>query len=414
MRVGFVGLGKLGLPVALAVEHRGHEVKGYEISPEVCHSVRSRVMRHKEEHAEDLLKNSKLELTSLPGLVEWADLLFLAIQTPHQPEFEGVAPLGEARADFDYTYLKTAIGQVCREVEAQRRPTVLVVISTCLPGTFDREIAPLLNDYVDYVYSPLYIAMGTVVEDYLNPEFWLVGCQVETEGVQLLRQFYATISDQPQVVTDTGTAEFIKVAYNTFISAKIMLANAWMQVCHKMGLNVDDVTRAMGHAHKRLLSKAYLTGGGPDAGGCHPRDLIALSWLGREIDLQPNLFEMMAEVREEQTAWSAELIEEHRRGDEPVYVLGRAFKPETKLVDGSGATLLVNLLRERYGIEAIQYDPHTDEDPPEFQIGLYFVATKHECFKEFRFLAGSRVLDLWRYIPPRNAVEVIPIGGPTS
>jgi UDPglucose 6-dehydrogenase len=415
MKIGFIGLGKLGLPVALAVESRGHEVKGYDTSSDVRGAVFNRVMPHEEARAQELLERSAIEIIPVDELVGWADILFLAVQTPHQPQFAGDVPLPPERADFDYRFLTEAVSHVAAEASYKQKDITLVVISTCLPGTFEAELRHLLNSRVRYVYSPLYTAMGTVIADYLDPEFWLIGAISElSPEVKSLSYFYHTIADKPHVVTDVGTAEFIKVAYNTFISAKIMLANAWMQVCHRMGLNVDDVTLAMSHCTKRLLSSAYLTGGGPDGGSCHPRDLIALAWLGQQLGCRPNLFDRMARIREEQTDWTAELILEHRRDDEPVYVLGRAFKPKTSVTTGSGATLLVNLLKDRHGVHAVQYDPHTDSFAPEFRKGLYFVATRHEEFRAWKFPQGSIVLDQWRYLPPQQGVTIIPIGAPMS
>lgn len=401
MRVGMLGMGKLGLPVCLAIESKGHEVKGYDVNPAVAGYLKDRKIPYKEEGLQPLLDKTKVEMTnSIEELCEWADLVFCAVQTPHDPLYEGASRLPEDRKDFDYSWLKDAVSKV-------PAGTNLVVISTCLPGTFKREIEPLVQG-VNYVYSPLYIAMGTVLSDYLNPEYALIGSYGDTS---VYEEFLDTIHKKPKVVTDIATAEAIKVFYNTAITAKIILANSHMQVAHKMGLNIDDINRALMMATDRIVSTKYMRSGGPDSGGCHPRDLIALSWLGEELDMKPNWFEMMAYAREKQTEWTADIVmaESVDKGL-PIVVLGKAFKPETNLTAGSGATLVANILREK-GAEVAQYDPLVgDTLPSPLPVAVYFVATEHRIFADLDYPSGSVVVDLWRYIKGKDGVEVIGVG----
>ncbi len=102
MRIGFVGCGKLGLMVALAIESRGHEVHGYDINTKIADYLKGIAYPFQEEGAEGLLRTTKMEMIPLAELCEWADILFLAPQTPHEEIYEGHLPLPETRADFDY------------------------------------------------------------------------------------------------------------------------------------------------------------------------------------------------------------------------------------------------------------------------------------------------------------------------
>lgn len=417
-----VGCGKLGLMVALTIESCGHIVRGCDVSSEPGDYLKARAIPFQEEGAQALLDKTNMEIVPLEIGIPWADIIMVAPQTPHGRAYEGDRRLPSDRQDFYYGYLIDAIEEINHLL---KEPKIVNVISTCLPGTYEETLKRFVGPNMHYVYSPLYIAMGTVYKDYLNPEFVLVGRDPRyPDAVQALRDFYSTIHDAPIFETDITTAEGIKVFYNTFITAKTLLANAWMQMAHKTGMNVDDITAALSLATDRLLSSKYLRGGGPDSGGCHPRDLIALSWLGEQIGLKPNLFEIMAQVREQQTEWIADLI--YYRWLEtrlPVYVLGRTFKPETNLTVGSGAILLSNILREKK-IQVIEWDPYAPEFKwslrdnekhlydPEFKRGIYIVATAHEVFKEFEFPKGSIVYDLWRYLPKQEGVTIIPIGSP--
>lgn len=343
MRIGFVGLGKLGLPVALAIEAAGHEVRGWDTNPDVHRILESRQLPYREVGAQELLSQTRI-CVKYPGDISgWADLIFVAVQTPHQPEYEGITRLPETRADFDYDHLCQALVSV----DAPGCP--VVVISTVLPGT----LASLGATHV--LYNPFFIAMGTTIPDFRNPEFVLVGTDGAHPGV--LRDFYATIHDRPVFVTTIKTAELTKVAYNTYIGLKIAFANTMMEICEKTGADVDELIDALSLADQRLMSPAYMRGGMGDGGGCHPRDNIAMSWLARELDLSYDLFSALMECREKQTEWIAELSLQAKE-DLPLVVLGEAYKAESNLTVGSPALLLGSLLRQR-GAAFSQEDPYS-------------------------------------------------------
>lgn len=408
MNVGFIGLGKLGLPCALAVESKGHKVWGYDISPEVEKIISTKTLPYREIWAQDHLDKSEIKFSSIADVVENSEIIFVPIQTPHDERFEGTTRIPEERVDFDYTFLKAGIKDLADEIERQGQEKVVIIISTVLPGTVDREIKPLLNDKVKLCYNPFFIAMGTTMRDFLHPEFVLFGVDDE-EAAAKAEEFYRTLHDRPFYKTAIKNAELVKVAYNTFIGMKIAYANTMMEICHKIGADVDAVTGAMGLATERLISSKYLSGGMGDGGGCHPRDNIAMSWLAKTLDLSYDFFESLMIGREDQTAWLADLIQQHRE-DLPVTILGKAFKEETNLTVGSPSILLKNILEER-GMEVSMYDPHIDTEEMSFDSKrLFFIGTKHKDFTGYSFPEGSVVLDPWRYMPDQEGVMVIRIG----
>ena len=419
MKIGLVGLGKLGMPVALALSLKGHDVMGNDIDPA---RMQKDVFPHREvgpngePSIEPLLRESSIRFGSLDEVVAHAEIVFVAVQTPHEPVYEGVTRLPEARADFDYGFLKQAVGTLSAAIDRRGEDRMVIVISTVLPGTMRREILPGLSKHVKLCYNPFFIAMGTTIRDFLNPEFVLFGVR-DPEAAEKARQLYATLHERPLYETSIENAELTKVAYNTFITMKVCFANILMEISHKVeGCDVDEVSGALALATDRLLSPAYLRGGMGDGGGCHPRDNIALSWLARELDLSSDWFESIMLTRETQTDWLADLVEEHheRRAfpQRRVGIYGRAFKAGTNLTVGSPATLLANLLEER-GFEVEMYDPHIDEGPCPFdEPGVYFVATNHDEFSrpDWTFPAGSVVIDPWRTVIAREGVEIVPIG----
>jgi UDPglucose 6-dehydrogenase len=288
VKIGYCGLGKLGFPVALATEAAGHNVFGYDPHVDIKSFLKNKEIPYQEKGVPELLK-SRTSLSKDRGsfvvvenpfeLVTHSDLIFVPVQTPHDPHYEGTAPPPNEVKDFNYTYLKAAMADLAKAAAWQKKVVTVVIISTVLPGTVEREIKPLLNDYVHLAYNPYFIAMGTTVDDYLNPEFVLLGCDDGPQIVNQVQHFYSTIHDKPVFVTNIETAELIKVAYNTFISMKIVFANTMMEICQKTNADVDDLTEALSLATDRVISPRYLRGGMGDGGGCHPRDNIAMSWL---------------------------------------------------------------------------------------------------------------------------------------
>lgn len=410
MKIGFVGLGKLGLPCALYIDSKGHEVFAYDVNQDVGNYLRDRKIPYREERADELLEKHNITFTSIENVVENSDIIFVPIQTPHQPEYEGVSRLPEERVDFDYSYLKEGLQNLSNEIDRQGNEKIVIIISTVLPGTIRREIKPVLSEKIKLCYNPFFIAMGTTINDFSNPEFVLFGVDDESAYIKA-KEFYSTLHDKQLYMCTIEEAEMIKVTYNTYITMKICLANTVMEVSHKMSnINCDNVMKALFLSDQRLMSPKYLIGGMGDGGGCHPRDNIALSWLAREVDLSYDWYESLMVCRENQTDWLSDLIIESKK-DLEVVILGKTFKKETNLTVGSPAILLKNLLNEK-GIEVRMYDPWVDgqDDTQISKPALYFIGTNHDIFKEYVFPEGSVVIDPWRYITERKGVDVIQIG----
>ena len=409
-------MGKLGLPCALAVEMRGHKVVGYDPSPDVKKILDTKKLPYKEIWAQDYLDKTNIKIKTVEEVVKHSDIIFVPIQTPHGDKFEGTTRIPDEREDFDYSYLIDGLTELDYELHKQKKETVVVVISTVLPGTIRRDIKPLLSEYTKLCYNPFFIAMGTVMEDFLRPEIILFGVD-DKEAAQKAKKFYRTINHAPFYETTIENAELIKVAYNTFIGTKIAYVNTLMEMCHHLpNTNVDEVMNGLKMCNKRIISDKYLSGGMGDGGGCHPRDNIALSWLSRELNLSHDWFDNIMKQREIQTEWLADLIEKEANGL-PITILGKSFKPQTNITTGSPSILLSNILRER-GLSATMYDPYIDEPFDDWQDmseydgvpQCYFIGTKHEDFVNFPFDDESIIIDPWRYIPDKEGCKVIRIG----
>jgi len=328
-RIGFIGLGKLGMPCAEAIRKKGFHVAGYDI----------------EEKRSDLVEIRD----SIEDLCRDRDIIFVATPTPHEEGYDGREPTSHKEVkDFNYDSLKQVLTKCNKHMGVTQS---LVVISTVLPGTIRRELAPLVTN-VKLLYNPYLIAMGTVADDMINPEFIMIGTKkgvYETaHKAQQLEAFYNQVCDNfPRIEFGTWEEiEAMKIFYNTFISNKIALVNMIQDVSHKLGhINVDKVTQALAKSTKRIVSPAYMKAGMGDGGACHPRDNIALRWLAKELDLGYDIFETIMTAREQQAENMAKAILEHGKN---IWFSSDSYKAGTQMVDGS-YSLLVQYYVNKHG-----------------------------------------------------------------
>jgi UDPglucose 6-dehydrogenase len=398
-----IGLGKLGLPCLLAIEDKtDHSIYGFDVSPETIINIKNRKVNYWEHGVNDLLAKSTIEVTeSIEDLVDKCEIIFVAVQTPHDPLFEGRTPVPDSRKDFNYSYLVDVAEEIKKALSKypDKNPLV-VVISTVLPGTMRAHIIPVLKsvrENIRFAYNPFFIAMGTTINDFLNPEFVLIGAENRNDAL-FLKEFYDFVKPE-KILMDIESAELTKVAYNTFIGFKIVFANTIAEITELRGGDPDIITSALSRANGRLMSSAYMRAGMGDGGGCHPRDQIAMSWLAKESKLSTDLFEYLATARDSQTEKQANLVKElAEKHDIPVAILGVAYKANSPLDIGSPARLLEYYLIEK-GVNpkiidhwilkdnALPANPH-----------IFFIGVMHSEFKNLNLPSGSIVIDPWGFV----------------
>tara|TARA_Y100000748_G_scaffold281499_1_gene261146 strand:- start:441 stop:1589 length:1149 start_codon:yes stop_codon:yes gene_type:complete len=328
-KIGFIGLGKLGMPCAEAIAQKGFHVAGYDIESKSSNHIEIR--------------------DSIEEICRDRDIVFVATPTPHEQGYDGRSPTSHLPPkDFIYDSLKEVLTECNRHMGKTQS---LVLISTVLPGTIRRELAPLVTN-VKLLYNPYLIAMGTVGWDMLNPEMVMIGTKkgvYETaEKAQQLEAFYNQVCDvMPRIEFGTWEeVEAIKIFYNTFISNKIALVNMIQDVSNKMGnMNVDKVTNALAKSTQRIMSDSYMKAGMGDGGACHPRDNIALRWLADDLGLGYDIFATIMFAREKQAENMALEILKHGNN---IYFTSDTYKPGTQLIDGS-YSLLVQYYVKKHG-----------------------------------------------------------------
>lgn len=321
MKIGWLGLGKLGAPI-VSVLKSVHSVTAYDIDPALT------------------------QVATVADAVADAEVVCIAVQTPHDPRYEGVTIAPTDPRPFDLSYLQKAVIEVVAALK--HRVVPIVIVSTVLPGDCRRAILPLLDGQY-LVYNPAFVAMGTVEHDFLHPEFVLLGSD-DIRGGWITERIYRALDIDLDTFTHTSieSAELIKVAYNTFISQKIVFTNALMEICEKVPhADIYDVTETLKKATTRVVSPRYMSPGMGDAGPCHPRDNIAMMWLAEQLDLSANPFEFVVRAREAQTRWIARLaVRKSVETGLPLVLLGKAYKAGVDIETGSCGLLLASILDE--------------------------------------------------------------------
>ena len=340
--VGFVGIGKLGLACA-EVMAQTYDVTGYDIYPRT---------------------SDKIAISdTLEGAVKDKDVIFVAVQTPHDPIYDGSQPITHLpNKDFDYTIVNQVLADINQYVTQDQ---LVVLISTVLPGTTRRELRKHITN-ARFIYNPYLIAMGSVAWDMVNPDMIIIGTEdgSVTGDAKLLTDFYAPLmQNNPHIAIGTwDEAEAIKIFYNTFISTKVGLVNMIQDVAMKSGnIDVDIVTDALCASTMRIISTKYMTAGMGDAGPCHPRDNIALRWLAEHLDLGYDIFNTVMHAREIQAKNLAVYLSDLQElTDLPIVIHGKAYKPDVDLLDGSYSLLIGSYLTEM-GAKYTYSDPLTGD-----------------------------------------------------
>lgn len=398
-KVAMIGVGKLGQACA-EVMAETYPLVGYDVSPREP-------------------KNFPMVDTTKKA-VEYADIIFIAAPTPHDPAYDGRYPTHHLpNKDFDYTIVKGILKEVNKW---SNRKQLVVLISTVLPGTVRSQLEPLITN-ARFIYNPYLIAMGTVAWDFVNPEMLMIGTEdgSETGDAKELLDFYKPMmKNNPRNVVGTwDECECIKIFYNTFISAKLSLVNMIQDVAERQGnINVDVVTNALRDSDQRIMGPRYMTAGMGDGGACHPRDNIALRWMSNNLGLGYDLFDAIMEAREIQAKNLAQRLVDTGL---PVIIIGKAYKPHVEYEAGSYSILVGHYVKE-LGVDVYFEDEYTGDKAPDLGAAAYLLAHDPEttflgCLdpdpdkqQKSIFPEGSVIIDPWRKCPDINGCKVIHYG----
>ena len=360
-RVGVVGLGYVGLPLAVTAARRGFSVTGFDIDA----AKMTRLDAH--DSYVGAVAGADLKAQAEAGRLDWttdfarlAECQAILICVP--------TPLTRQR-EPDLSFVEATTREIARHI----RPGTLVVLeSTTYPGTTDEVLAPILAESGLTLGEDIFLGFSPEREDPGNARYntasipKIVAGSGEMAG-QLVESLYAGIVDQVVRVSTTQTAEAVKITENIFRAVNIALVNELKLVYDRMGIDVWEVID--GAATKPFGFMPFYPG--PGLGGhCIPIDPFYLTWKAREYEVPTRFIELAGEIN---TAMPNHVIDRLReivdrevgKGLSRVRILlvGIAYKKNVSDMRESPAMRLLELL-EAAGAEVAYIDPHVPEIPP--------------------------------------------------
>jgi UDPglucose 6-dehydrogenase len=421
-RLAVIGLGKLGSPMAACFAAKGFHVVGADLNEGFVAAVNDGRAPVYEPQLDEMMRAGSGRLratTSTAEAVAESDVTFLIVPTP---------------SDHDGTFSLRYVLDACEDVGAALRDRdgypVVCLTSTVMPGATGGPVREALEAAsgkqagVDFglCYSPEFIALGSVVRDFLNPDFLLLGESDERAGDIVSAIYARTVENGAPVARMTFVnAELAKIAVNTYVTTKITFANMLARICERLPeADVDVVAGALGLDSR--IGRKYLTGAVAYGGPCFPRDNVALGTLARSLNAPATLAEATDRANREETQRLADIVETYAEEGEPIAVLGLSYKPETNVVEESAALQLVHELATR-GHTVYAHDPAARANAERASAGIdvTFAESVTEAVRPARVVvlatpwkeyarmdesawAGSVdvVVDCWRVLDPES------------
>lgn len=418
--ISVFGLGKLGFPMVACFASKGYRVIGYDISPEIVKSVNEKRPLINEPGLVELLqKSGELSATSdYKQAVVNSEITFIIVPTPSL-----------ADGSFSTNYAETAAVQIGEGIKAKNSYHLVVLTSTVLPGATEARIKICLEQSsgkrcgVDFglCYSPEFIALGSVIRNFLSPDVILIG-EIDLKSGELLEKIYRTVCDNnpPVVRTAIQNAELAKISLNAYVTMKISFANTLSELCEQIpGGDAEAVSRLLG-ADSRIGRK-YLSGALAYGGPCFPRDNKAFAFFAHTVGCKARLSEATDRENTHQNERIIALVKKQvgRIKDKKIAILGVTYKPDTDVVEESAAVKIAGALLES-GALLIIYDPMGMKNVRRVlgEKNITYADSAKECLKgadycilatpwaEFRnikpedFVVGMKkpaLLDCWRF-----------------
>ena len=354
-RVSVVGLGKLGVCMAAALAHKGFVVTGVDTNPKTIDMVNSCQPPVFEPGLQEMMLGARDRLHATADCrlaVERSEVTFIVVPTP-----------SEEHGGFSLGHVKSARAEIGRALKSKAGNHLVVLTSTVLPGASQYGVIPVLEQEAGkrcgedfgFCYGPEFIALGSVLRDFLNPDFILIGEADSDSGEQLASLYKKTCDNDPPVARmSTVNAELAKIAVNTYVTMKITFANMLAPICEQLpGGDIDTVTSALGLDTR--IGPRYLKGALGYGGPCFPRDNRALAYLARELGQGSELAEVVDRSNHAVLDRLAQKILCLVFPGEVVAVLGLAYKPDTAVVEESQGLKLAERLASRARV--VVYDP---------------------------------------------------------
>ena len=425
--------------MAAAIASRGFDVIGVDVSQRAVDLLNAGRAPVQETNLEEMIAANRERLRgtlSHQEAILGSDISFVIVPTP-----------SDSRGAFSLQYAYFAFREIGRALKQKNGYHNVVLTSTVLPGATRFGLLPVLEQESGKVcgrdfglcYSPEFIALGSVIQNFLNPDFTLVGESDDRAGGQLEDCYAAIMVNKPPCQRmSLENAELTKIAVNTFVTTKITFANMLADLCERIpGGDVDVVSDALGRDAR--IGRKYLTGGLGYGGPCFPRDNVALSFIARALGTSADIAETTDSANRSMAERIVGNLGARVLQGSTVAVLGLSYKPFSHVIEESQGISMARAL-SKSGARVLAFDPLANEAARAelldqavivdsiadclAQAEVVMITTPDPAFRELTYAdfggSGSRVtvIDFWRILDKELAgrpnIDYVPFGRSTD
>jgi len=406
-RISVVGIGKLGLCTAACFANKGYEVIGVDLDPGTIQAVNEGRSPIYEPGLDELMKKTQGRLSATSDYkyaIENSAITFIIVPTP-----------SEQNGGFSTRYAEAAVKEIAANLKHKDSFHTVVLVSTVLPGAIDSVIKPLLEKAsgkkcgVDFglCYSPEFIALGSVIRDFTNPDVVLIGESDQRSGELLSEIYQAACDNNPPIVRTTiYNAELAKISLNAFVTMKISFANTIAELCERIpDGDADAVSKILGFDSR--IGRKYLSGGLGFGGPCFPRDNKAFAYFAGTIGCEAKLSQITDEVNKDQTDRISHLVRQKLGAikGKGVAILGLTYKPDTDVTEESAAVKIAAALAEAGAVVSV-YDPAgMDNSKRVLGNSARYVNSAEECLKEAEFCILATPWGEFKSLKPEDFIK---------
>ena len=339
MKISIFGLGYVGSVSAACLADAGHDVLGVDVDEKKVANINAGLSPVLEpglpELIADVVRSGKLRATS--GELQDSDLSIVCVGTP-----------SNENGSLCLDYVRRAVQQIGAFIASRSTYHVVCIRSTVLPGTTESLVIPVLEQTsgkkagrdFGVCMNPEFLREGSSIRDYHCPPFTVIG-ELDQRSGDVIAQLYAGLP-APMIRTPLAVAEMVKYAGNAFHALKITFANEMGLLCKRLGVDGTTVLDVFCQDQKLNISRAYLQPGFAFGGSCLPKDLRALLYKAKELDLEPPVLRSILTSNTHQIEEAYRLIK--KTGKRKIAMVGLSFKPGTDDLRESPIAELIEML----------------------------------------------------------------------
>jgi UDPglucose 6-dehydrogenase len=371
MKVSVIGTGYVGLVTGTCFAEMGNDVICIDINREKVENLKKGILPIYEPGLEELVKRNYREerlkfSTDIKSGIEESLLIMIAVDTPQKqdnsPDLDKVKAVATDIGKYINSY-KIIVNK--STVPVGTADQVRKIIAGEIEKRFNSDDENSLSQVTEFdmVSNPEFLKEGAAIEDFMKPDRVVIGTD-NVRTAEIMKELYSPFvrNDHPILVMDIKSAEMTKYAANAFLSTKISFINEIANLCEIFGADVTDVRR--GIAADTRIGHQFLFPGVGYGGSCFPKDIKILSYMAKDLNYEPHIFDAVNKVNEfQKAALVKKIVNYFSKNDRSeslqgltFCIWGLAFKPHTDDMREAPSIVIIESLLAR-GASVHVYDP---------------------------------------------------------